>query len=183
MAVRQNRTDKIIIPLQKRIKFRQARQFYLTEESDCYLNAPKSLMKAGYAESTAKTMAPLLWEQSETTPEVRLDPENTKSLIDELNKWMGLMSKWRESLEEVEDLSKLPPATFATISAHIERLSKIVGLIKSQSEGTTVNIQINGLPDTEQYDKLKLILSVLFEKVKGLEGQLSINAENRFILN
>lgn len=183
MAVRHNRTDKIEISLQKRIKFQKARGLYLNSKSDCYLSAPKALERAGYAKSSAGQLAPLLFVQTETTPEIRLDPENMAGLVEELNKWLTLMAKWRVELEDVESLVKLPPAVFSTISAHIERLAKILGVIKEQAKGTTINIQINTLPNTEQYEKLKLMLPVLFAKVRTLEGQLEIDEKHQLILN
>lgn len=183
MPVRKSSTSKGGIPLSKRIKFQKARQLYLNVKSDCYLSAPKALERSGYAANTARDLAPLLFEQTESTPELRLDPENVEALVTELNKWLALMSKWREDLEKVKEPSKLSPSVFAVVSAHIERLSKILGLIREQAKGPTLNIQINGLPNAEQYDKLKLMLSVLFEKVRGLESQLEVDASNKFILN
>lgn len=184
------------VSLPKSIKFQKARQFYLDDKGNTYLNGKRSLMKAGYASTTAKNYSRLLFRDTKdvpsvpgtgkpdytaTSPPLHLDPQDIKSVTESIDKWLALMDKWREALEKVPDPLQLGAKTFAVISSHIERLAKLFGLIKDQAKGdTNINIHITNLPLPQQYEEMKAVITVMIKRVRDLEEQMNLDKPSRF---
>lgn len=184
------------VSLPKSIKFQKARKYYLEEKGNTYLNGKRSLMKAGYAPTTAGNYSRLLFKDTKDTPSVpgtgrpdytatspplRLDPQDIKSVTESMDQWLALMDKWREELEKVVDPIQLGAKTFAVVSSHIERLAKIFGFIKEQAKGdTTINVHITNLPLPQQYEEMKEVIMVMIKRVRDLEEQMNLDKPSRF---
>lgn len=180
--------------LVKSIKFQKARAFYLDPKSGTHLSGKDSLVKAGYALSTAKLYSHLLFKGNKnvptlpsgkpnytaSTPALRLDPQDIKSVTASMDKWLALMDKWREALEKVVDPLQLGAKTFSVVSSHIERMAKIFGFIKEQSKGTTINVHITNLPLPQQYEEMKAVVLIMLKRIKDLEEQMNLDKPRRF---
>lgn len=181
--------------LVKSIKFQKARKFYLDPKSGTHLSGKDSLVKAGYALSTAKIYSHLLFKDNKnvptlpsgkpnytaSTPALRLDPQDIKSVTKSMDNWLALMDTWREALEKVDDPLQLGAKTFSVVSSHIERMAKIFGFIKEQSKGdTNINIHIMNLPLPQQYEEMKAVVLVMIKRIKNLEEQMNLDKPSRF---
>lgn len=172
--------------LTRQIKFQKARKFYLNPKSETHLKAEQSLVKAGYTPITARQYATYLFKPDPKlgTPPLRLDPQDMKGVVEELNKWLVLMSNWREALEKVENPLELKPSTYAVISAHIERLAKIFGFIRDQAKGdTNIRVNIINLSMPQQYQELKTLVKPLMERIRKFEDEMNVDAASRFRFN
>jgi len=174
--------------LRKKIRFEQARRFYLDPKSPGHLNAFQSLMLAGYTKNSANALAYTLFSKDpkHRTPSVAsILPKDVKSAAQEIRSWFKLMTKWRIALEKEKDPVKLGSRTFAVISAHIERLCKIFGFLAETTKMPDVNITVNlaSMSSPEQYTEVKSMLQFLIERVQVLEEELKIPADARFSYN
>jgi len=135
-------------------------------------------MKAGYSEATASDYSPDLFREGYRVPEFRVDPEDRQGVLDNLNKWLGLMDAWREELSH-QSPTDIPVKTYSVISAHIERLARIFGFIKEYVVETNIT-QINNMAIPEQYDKLKLMVNLLISKIREIEEKMNVSDGDRF---
>jgi len=172
----------------KKMRFEKARQLYLDKSSPGFYNAHKSLVLAGYTESSARSLAHTLFsnDPKTRTPAVTdILPEDVKSAAEEIRAWFKLMTKWRLAIQDVEDPIRLGSRTFSVISAHIERLCKIFGFLveTTKTPGLNVNINLAMMPSPQQYTEVKSMLIFLMERVRSLEDELHIPTDTRFSLS
>ena len=177
------RVEKAKIPLSKKVRFSVARKAYLSPESGTYLNAKGSLLKAGYSESTASGLAPKLFAEGYRIPEFRVDPEDRQGVLDALNRWLQLMESWRISLSSRQP-DEISIKEYSVISQYIERLAHIFGFIRENVvHNETTVVQINNMAVPEQYDKLKLMVQLLVQKIAEIEDKMSVPNDKRFSFN
>ena len=173
--------------MRKRLRFEKARQFYLDKSSPSFYNATKSLVLAGYSESSARSLSHTLWaaDSSARTPTVEdILPGDVKSAAEEIRNWFALMTKWRLAIQDIDDPIRLGSRTFAVISAHIERLCKIFGFLAETTRpdlNLTVNIAM--MPPSQQYEEVKSMITFLVERIHALEDELHIAYDARFSLS
>ena len=159
-------------------KLDEARKHYLnSNDKECYLKPINSLMKVGYTKSTAGQYAAEMYKVNYGV----IDPLQKEALQSEIKAWLGIMTSWRLKLEEVSDPMEIDAKTYSTISAHIERLSKMSGIIKPKE--ADVNININNLDMPVQYTEIKAIIPILVGKLRQLEGDLNIADKDKLCLS
>ena len=158
-------------------KLDEARKHYLNPDNEeCYLKPMNALMKVGYTKSTAVQFAAEMYKVNYGV----IDPLQKEQLQDEISKWLRLMSNWRRKLEDVDDPMEIDTKTYSVISSHIERLSKMSGIIKPKEGDVTVNI--NKLDMPIQYTEIKAIIPILVGKLRELEGELNVADKDKLCL-
>ena len=159
-------------------KLDEARKHYLNpDDKECYLKPKSALMKVGYAACTAEQYAAEMYKVNYGI----IDPLQKEALQDEIRAWLGIMIKWRKKLELVTDPMEIDTKTYSLISSHIERLSKMSGIIKPKEP--EININITNLDMPVQYTEIKAIIPILVGKLRDLEGKLNVADKDKLSLS